>query len=108
MEKKTNDINGISCSFLDSTAKACEEIGQRRESHGQLKINLCDVLSVCEGTGRFVCELDRENPECHCDSVFEHACDVSGRVQCISKLSVCDGIQDCDDNSDEEGCGKCN
>ncbi|XP_075247716.1 mucin-6-like [Convolutriloba macropyga] len=59
---------------------------------------------VCEGTGRFVCELDRENPECHCDSVFEHACDVSGRVQCISKLSVCDGIQDCDDNSDEEGC----
>ena len=31
-----------------------------------------------------------------------HCCEVEGETQCIDEWYVCDGFQDCDDESDEQ------
>lgn len=43
------------------------------------------------------------NKECTADEF-----DCGGGKQCILRGFVCDNVKDCENNRDEENCGKCN
>lgn len=44
-------------------------------------------------------------PEYNCDELTEFSCKTNYR--CIPTWAVCDGSNDCIDNTDEQNCGVC-
>ena len=47
--------------------------------------------------------VDCYKTECSCPALIEFSC---GNCQCIPQASVCDGQRDCDNDWDEQNCGK--